>query len=120
MPTVISALNGHHGCKDKTEQHLKAEHNVRERPEKRVHDQQEFPFQKFAQVIFFKFVLLIFLPGKGFDHAHAGQVFLQGGGKDGFLCLIIFVALRHFFKEPQGHQQDEWDHHDQTPNPVLR
>ena len=49
--------------------------------------------QELLPVILFELVPLVILAGKGLDHAHPGQVFLQGGGEHGFLLLVGFVGL---------------------------
>ena len=108
------AVNGHEGGVDEPKEHLRTKHNIRKRPEERVHQQQELALDVLEPVILVEFFLLVVLPREGFDHAHAGQVFLQGRGKYRFLRLIIFVGFRHFFEEPKRDPQNgRNDHHRQ-------
>ncbi len=74
---------------------------------------------EFLPVVFFELALLILLPGKGLDHAYAGQVFLQSRGKDRFLFLVFFIALRYFFEEPQRNQQNERDDNHRNPGQLC-
>ena len=53
------------------------------------------PFRYLPQLSFSNLLFFVVLPCKGLDHAHPGQVLLQGGGEHGFLCLILFIGLGH-------------------------
>ena len=104
---------------DESRQHLETQHHVRERPEQRVHFQQAFAAQELLEVVLLELAHFVILPRKGFHHAHAGQVFLQGCGQDGFLFLVLLVALGHHLEEPQRHTQHHRDGHHRHPRQRL-
>ena len=95
VPSEISPSDRHDRAVDKAEQHLEAKHNIRERPEHGMHEKQYLAFQILAPVILLELAFFVILPRKGFHHAHACQVFLQGRGEDRLLCLIVFVGFGH-------------------------
>ncbi len=109
------SLNGKVRGIDETEQHLEAKHNIRERPEHRVHDEQSSAAAEFFAVILLELLHLVVLAGEGLHHAHAGQVLLQGRRKHGFLFLILFVTPGHEFEEPDRDGQNDGDGNHRKP-----
>src|SRR5258706_15527499 len=57
----------HGSGEDKAEQHLKAQYDIREGPEHRMHEKQYLALQIFAPVILLEFTLFVILSGKSFD-----------------------------------------------------
>ena len=72
------------------------------------------PCAEFQAFSFSNLFISILLAGKGLDHAHAGQVLLQGGGEHGFLFLVGFVGLGDAREEEDRDDQNEGNHDDRN------
>ena len=97
---------------EKSGQHLESAEDIADRPEEGMHLHQRFPLLELQRVLFFELVDLEGLPGIGFDHAHARQVLLDGGGKHRFLLLVGFIRLGDALEEDDRGEDDERHHDD--------
>ena len=114
------AVDGHERTDAKAQHHLEAAERVRNGPVERMHPQQTAPAVVLFLVDGLELLFFELLTGKGFDHAHAAQVLLQGAGEYGLLLLVCFVARRDLLEEEDRHDQNKRDddHGDERQPPV--
>ena len=105
------AVDGHDRAQTEARNHLQAAHDVGDGPVERVGDEQPFAAHVLLPVDLLELAFLELLAGKGLDHAHAAQVFLERAGELRLLLLVQLVergdAAEEEERDDQHHRNDD-------------